>query len=271
MYSPRSEAELEELVRFCHPDKLLAATRLPGTLRADALAALYAVDAERYARTVARLCAARDAVAHDLAASPALHTPALRDGMTILAVGDSITDDLQSWAEVLRRALDLVRPGAGIEVVNAGLSGDTTAAAISRSARLPHADLALVLLGTNDARRHGGGDVLLSDAQTARGVRALDRLLRRRCGEVRWITPPPVVDRRVAEHAPFGIAQLGWRRADLRRKARVVAGAAGAIDLWEAFGDPPCETLLCPDGVHPSLRGQRVIAERILADLAAPP
>src|SRR5262249_35825936 len=64
------------------------------------------------------------------------------------------TDDLGSWAEILRHA--------GATIVNGGLSGDTTTGARVRLTQLLESepDLAIVLLGTNDARRHGGAQLL---------------------------------------------------------------------------------------------------------------
>src|SRR5690242_21589566 len=43
------------------------------------------------------------------------------------SVGDSVTDDLQSWAEILRHVLTIARPDDDLTVVNAGLSAHTTA------------------------------------------------------------------------------------------------------------------------------------------------
>jgi acyl-CoA thioesterase-1 len=80
---------------------------------------------------------------------------------TILAFGDSLTagyglPNAQSFAAQLEKALQQRHPGA--VVVNAGLSGDTTATALNRLPKLLSSlkakpDLAIVELGANDLLR----------------------------------------------------------------------------------------------------------------------
>ena len=159
---------LPELVRFCHPAKILGGARLPGTLDDDAVAGLYGTDPATYRALAAELAAEARRAAAGLPPVPRA---------SILALGDSITDDLGSWAEILRHA--------GAAIVNEGLSGDTTAGARVRLTRAleTRPRWAVVMLGTNDARRHGrdGEPILVSDGETRRNLRAIDAKLRRRC------------------------------------------------------------------------------------------
>jgi acyl-CoA thioesterase I len=158
----------------------------------------------------------------------------------------------------VRMSSSIARPS----VVNAGLSGDTTTGAIARLSRLTfRTTWALVLLGTNDARRHGNAPILVSHAETRRNLRILDAALRRRCRRVRWITPPPIFTRIDAD------PDLHWEPADIAAKAQLVRALdPTAIDLWPGFGPDH----LCPDGLHPSPAGQRFIAERLLAAQQVP-
>jgi acyl-CoA thioesterase I len=238
---------LSELVRYCHPDKILGATRLSGALTAAAIARLYGTDVATLSTLIAALDDEACAAAATLDGSP------FASGSRVLALGDSITDDLGSWAEILRRALP------DVTMVNAGLSGDTTTGAIARLSRLELGEPtgALVLLGTNDARRHGGAPVLVSHAETRRNLRILDDALRCRCHWVRWITPPPIF-------APVDAdPDLRWEPADVAAKAELVRALdPSAIDLWLGFAPEH----LCPDGLHPSPAGQRFIAARIRTD-----
>ena len=123
--------ELERLVRYCHPSKLLDGTGLdesggygvaPATSRAlaDAIRERAAAEAEA------------------LRGTPLPFPSAAR----LLAIGDSHTDDLGSWAQMLATLHDG-------PVLNAGVSGDTTVHARARVDRLPRADHAIVLLGTH--------------------------------------------------------------------------------------------------------------------------
>lgn len=234
---------LPELVRYCHPAKILGATRLPGTLDEAAIAELYGTDlATLHALTEELVAEARQA-------APSVHDHPFAAGSSILALGDSITDDLGSWAEILRHALP------DVTIANAGLSGDTTTGAIARLSRLTGRwTWALVLLGTNDARRHGDAPMLVSHAETRRNLHVIDAALRRRCRHVRWITPPPIL---APVHAD---PDLRWEPADVAAKAGLVRSIdPSAVDLWPAF----TVGHLCPDGLHPSPAGQRLIAERV--------
>jgi acyl-CoA thioesterase-1 len=234
---------LSELVRYCHPAKILGATRLPGAPSDGAIASLYGTDPETYRTLLAAMAAEARAAARDI------ERPPFASGSTVLALGDSITDDLGSWAEILRHAVP------DVTVINAGLSGDTTTGAIARLSRIAaRATWGLVLLGTNDARRHGGGPMLVSHAETRRNLRVLDAALRRRCHHVRWITPPPILQ--AVELDP----DLRWEPDDVAGKAQLVRELdATAVDLWPGFR----AAHLNADGLHPGPAGQRFIAERI--------
>ena len=106
-------------------------------------------------------------------------------------------------------------------VINTGLSGDTTTAARARLIRLPPTAHAIVLLGTNDARRHGEQDMLVSHSETLRRSSAT-----RVC--------------------------LTWQLEDVATTAALVRDAwPDTIDLWPAFGPEH----LGYDGLHPSLAG----------------
>jgi lysophospholipase L1-like esterase len=254
MAKPPPPSELERLVRYCHPAKILGTTRLPGTLDERALARLYGVTVERYRAVAAAMILEAVEVARDLRRELGPVTPA----GPVLTVGDSHTDDLGSWAEIVDAVVD-------VPVINAGLSGDTTTAARARLHGLPPVAHAFVLLGTNDARRHRDGDMLVSHAETRRNLRAIDNELRRRCAQVTWITPPPVDERRIRAAPALVEAQLSWNLRDVADKAELVREVcADTIDLWPPFK----ASHLAADGLHPSPAGQRLIATHTLTRLA---
>ena len=252
-------------MRYCHPTKILATTRLPGLGALDdrTLAGLYGTvpaayralvqDLRRDARVAAEQLAARDSVRRAIA------RVSVAPGDAIVAVGDSHTDDLASWAAILAHLLP-------VPVVNAGVSGDTTTAARARLDRLSAATTAVVLLGTNDARRHGrdGVPMLVSHAETGRNLRAIDAALCARGARVVWVTPPPVDERRIRDHPATAEAGLEWRLEDVAAKADLVRELGPtAVDLWSGFAAHHLEE----DGLHPSILGQQLIAERVLATL----
>jgi lysophospholipase L1-like esterase len=254
---PPPAPEVLRLVRYCHPAKILRATRLPGALDEPALAGLYGVAVEEYRRALAAI--RREAIEAARALREHDQTRRLLESVQadrILALGDSHTDDLASWAEILALA--------GLPVVNAGLSGDTTAAALSRLHRVPPAAHAFVLLGTNDARRHGDHDVLVSDAETRRNLRAIAHVLHGRCRRVTWITPPPVDEERIGRDAALAEAGVSWRSVDVAAKAEILRREQpDAIDLWPDF----THEHLAADGLHVGAAGQRLIAERVVRRL----
>jgi len=269
-----SPGELERLVQFCHPAKILGTTRLPGRLDDRSLARLYASSVEEHRALAADFRARAANAARELLDDDELRQAAgAMPRGTLLAVGDSITDDAQSWAEIVRHVLHVMRPDGGTQIVNAGLSGDTTTTAIARVQRLAAArpDVVLVLLGTNDARRHGrnGAPMLVSHAETARNLRCLQRGLAAVAPSVGWIVPPPVLEDRIATDPLLLDAGLTWRAADVKAKAGLVRRIPGAaVDAWAAFGSPPPGDLLLPDGLHPSLKGQMRIAAAVLRAFA---
>jgi acyl-CoA thioesterase I len=272
---PTQPAELERLVRYCHPVKLLARTRLPGldALDDEALARLCGAPAAEYRQHVQALSEQARRAACELARRAdvrrAIRAPALPAGEPVLAVGDSHTDDLASWAEILRHLLSGLRGSDGITVVNAGVSGDTTTALLTGAATLPRCALAVVLIGTNDARRHGrdGAPMLVSHAESRRNLRTLDRVLRRRARRLVWITPPPVDEQRIEADPTLRAADVTWRRADVEHKARLVRALnTEVVDLWPWFGARE----LAADGLHPSAAGQRAIVRAVLSAVARP-
>ena len=128
---------IENLVQYTYLEKLYG--YLPG-MDESLMAWLFGLGLEEYREIRGRFDAnARDA-ALELLEEPgfARHVDRLpfRSGETVVGVGDSITDDLQSWLEIVRNLLELRRPEGGIRVVNAGLSAHTTAMVLRRF--VPH-------------------------------------------------------------------------------------------------------------------------------------
>lgn len=172
----------------------------------------------------------------------------------ILAFGDSLTAGYglpsdQSFAAQLERALRRTRPAA--RVLNAGVSGDTTASGLARLPRVlsglsARPDLAIVELGAND---------LLRGIDPARTRANLDAILHGivQAGIV------PFVAGMVAP--PF----LGPFAAAYNAVFPAVAEAHGAA-LYPFFlegvaGDP---ALTLADRIHPNARAIGMVTERIL-------
>jgi len=125
--------QLDFLIQFIHPEKSLVS--MPG-VGATEFAALFELSPEEYRdRRSAFTNRARQTAEElfdDTDFAACVDRLPFTPGSTVVGLGDSITDDLQSWLEILRHLLDLRRPQDDIRVVNAGISGDTTSQMISR-------------------------------------------------------------------------------------------------------------------------------------------
>lgn len=122
----------ERLIRFQHPEKTLGYL---GVLDDERLAALFGLDVGSY-RRLRRTHADRAAeAAGELLAEPGFAAKVDRlpfaPGQRIAALGESTTDDLLSWFEILRHLLLLRRPEDGITPVNLAVSGQTTTQALT--------------------------------------------------------------------------------------------------------------------------------------------
>src|SRR5687767_13727312 len=110
------------LVQYTHLEKLYG--YLPGMDESLMTQLLFGLGLEEYLRSgAASTPSARDA-ALELLKEPGFagrfdRLP-FRSGESVVGVGGSITDDLQSWLEIVRNLLELRRPEGGIRVVNAG-------------------------------------------------------------------------------------------------------------------------------------------------------
>jgi len=260
-------------LRYTHLDKVYG--YLPGMT--DALPAIFGLDRAEYAaltagfdteaRQAAQQLYADDDVATRLDALP------FRPGQTVLAMGDSITDDLQSWAEILRHLLDLHRPGHGVRVVNGGLSAHTTAMMLRRwpaTLRAAKPDWIVCALGGNDVTRVGPepNKPQVSLAESVANLSELRRIAARTGAAWIWITPAPVDEARVARFPAFEMGESTWRNADVEALADAIRNFdEPVVDLATVFGIPADESLQGPDGVHPSIAGQAAITRALVTCL----
>jgi acyl-CoA thioesterase-1 len=170
----------------------------------------------------------------------------------ILALGDSLTSGFmlpaaQSFPAQLERALNA--KGYNVEVINAGVSGDTTTAALERFEwAVPDGiDAAIVELGANDALR--GLDPALAH-------RNLDAIITR-------------LKARGAEILIAGmIAPRNWGQAYAQQFDAIfpeLAKTHGVL-LYPFFLDGVAlrQELNLDDGLHPNARGVAEIIARIL-------
>ncbi|HEY0449671.1 SGNH/GDSL hydrolase family protein [Actinophytocola sp.] len=258
-------------LQYTHLDKLYG--YLPGMT--DALPAVFGLTAAEYESVRAGFAARAESAARDLLADAAF--AARVDGLpfaageTVLAVGDSVTDDLQSWAEILRYLLEQRRPELGVRVVNGGLSAHTTTMVLRRwpaTVAGTKPDWVLCALGGNDVTRVGPEPTVPQVGPTA----SVANLARMRAiapaASWVWLTPVPVHEDRVAGFPAFRFGGSTWRNDDIGALATAMRELDGPlVDLVATFGMPADPGLQGEDGVHPTLAGQTAIARTLVETL----
>jgi acyl-CoA thioesterase-1 len=269
------EGRLSYVLQFEHLEKRLEG--MPGATDEN-IAALFGLDVEAYRSIRGRYASRARQAAQELIAEPAFAALVdrlpFRAGDVVVGLGDSITDDDQSWLEIMRALLESRRGEDSIRVVNAGVSGDTTAQMIARflDVIVEDPDWIICMPGTNDARLHGAfpTKVLVSIEETARNLDMLRHMAATQT-QARWIwmTPVTVIEAQIADHWMLSGFELGWRNSDLLAVGDVIdRRPEPVVDLRKAFGRPPDAKFLLPDGLHPSLQGQVAIVRALVRRLA---
>lgn len=267
---------IQNLVQFTHLEKTYG--YLPGMSEATA-AALFGLDEATHREIKDRFDENAREAAQELLENRSLAERVdrlpFRSGDTVLGVGDSFTDDLQSWLEIVRHLLGARRPHDEITVVNAGVSAQTTATALRRFVSLisQEPDWIVCCLGGNDVTRTGPepNKPQVSREETTKNLVAMRRMAAMLTdASWVWITPPTFEEERAAAYPPFQMGQSHWRNEDV--------GAIGdfmreqpepTVDLQALFGTPADPELQGPDGVHPSLAGQKAITKAFVESLTS--
>jgi lysophospholipase L1-like esterase len=188
------------------------------------------------------------------------------ESLRVVCFGDSITGVYYhtggrlAWSHLLEGLLRAAHPRADVKMLNAGVSGNTTAAALERMERdvlSRSPDLVVIMFGMNDVVR-------IPPETFAANLTSLVQRARERGMEVVLATPNAVQDgdadrprARVASYAEIvrrvGLT-LGVPVADCFQ--RFASLAAGGGYAW---------TRIMSDAVHPNLHGHRLIAQEVAA------
>ena len=194
---------------------------------------------------------------------------------TIVALGDSMTDDLQGWFGIFKQALNLTIPEADFNFVNAGVSYDTSTDALKRLNRdvLAHEpDWVIVALGTFDAQRlHVEPDrPLISLADYWENINTIEAAVKDYTDNpLIWITPPPVITEMLQKIRLFDFDVFN---EDLDNVREILSGKQGYIvdptgKRMSEEGEVQAWNYLS-DGLHPSLSGHVNTVRELLRHLA---
>jgi acyl-CoA thioesterase-1 len=192
-----------------------------------------------------------------LALGGGLAAPAAADERVIVVLGDSLTAGFGVAAEEAWPALveaRLRREGYPYRVVNAGMSGDTTAGGLRRVDWVlrNRPEVAVVALGGNDGLRGLG-----TDAMRANLLTIVERL---RAGGARVLVAGMEVP------PNYGATYARAFRGVFPEVARRTGSALMPFLLDGVAADP---RLNQADGIHPNAAGHRAIAERVWPHLVA--
>jgi len=185
-------------------------------------------------------------------AAPAPTPSPAATGLRIVVLGDSLAAGLGlAEAEAFPAVVeDLLRSnGHDVEVINAGISGDTSAGGLSRINWVLQqpTDILVVELGGNDALR--GQDLENTESNLREIVR------RGQAAGARVVLLGMDVPTNYGPDYSQDFSEMYVRIAE-EENATLVPGFVREVGM-----DP---SLLQPDGLHPTAEGQRRLAEKIL-------
>jgi lysophospholipase L1-like esterase len=263
-------------IRYQHPAKRYF--YMQGFQDDAVLAAIHGVDVETYRQITARFDEAARGAADELLADEAfagmVDRLPFKAGETVLGIGASQMDDVQSWFEILRHMLEIRRGADGIQMVNMAVSGQTSTDAL----RYFPGYLGMIqpkwvfcgIDGNDLTRLTALLDRTLVSVADAEGNKLAMRSLAAdpSIGWV-WLNQWPADEERIAENPNFRMGGASWRNADIEVANRFYAAQPEpVVDLHTAFGDPAGSPLLEEDGLHPSLEGHKVSVRAVVETLA---
>lgn len=182
----------------------------------------------------------------------------------IVCFGDSITGvyyhtgGRRSWCDLLGIALTRTFPHARVEMINAGVSGNDTDAALKRMEKdvLRHTpDLVVVMFGMNDVRS-------LTPVVFRNNLQTIVQRARGGGAEVMLMTPnaigpedPVRPSARLDEYVRIV--------RDVGRKLELPVVDTHSVYAEIMAADPAAWQRLMSDTIHPNLRGHRIFAEEV--------
>lgn len=208
----------------------------------------------------------RENVGRLAASLPRRADPPLERPVTILALGDSITSDRESWARILARYW---QADPRRRILDCAVSGDTSASLLERfnsTVANQEFDWVVLFIGTNDCRQLDAGLPVVSPEEYRRNLEILTDRLQAAGKRIVLVTLPPADNTRFAAFFPesgnrydeaiLAAANRMIRELSARRKLALADLAAGL----EALGGAALE----PDGLHLSFAGQLVLCLLLL-------
>jgi len=278
-FKKASEAEKEALekylLQFLNIEKRYPL--LPGISNQEAIANILGLDSEELKKMRERFAqnakeAALELLKDDEVIEWVDNLP-FNSSDTIVAFGDSSTDDLQSWFEILKEVLNITVDAADFTFINAGVSNNTTSDAMRRM----HADVlshnpdwVITSLGSFDATRlsYAPKRTLIPLSETWENLTTIEDAIKIVTDNPPiWLAPTPVIPGLLDEMELF---DFDIQDKDLAQIRQIISGKTGYIvdPLGKRMGNPPEAWYYLSDGLNPSLSGQVNTVRALLYTLA---
>ncbi|WP_028548555.1 SGNH/GDSL hydrolase family protein [Paenibacillus sp. UNC451MF] len=271
---PLLNPQWAKLIQMQHPEKLLSFAR---HLDDKLLAAIYGMDLETYLNIKGQMIRQVKEAAEQLLEQPdfadRVDRLPFKAGETVIGIGESTTDDLLSWFEILRHLLKLQRPQDEIRLINEGISGNTSSQILGRFSGIvaKNPNWFLCMIGSNDVLRFGpeSAKTLVSLEEIEKNLNEIRRIAAARTkAQWVWITPPTFDEERIAAFPHFQMGQLSWRNEDIITVGEMIRSMPDhVVDTQAGFGQPELAKFIGVDGLHPTIVGQKAIVRWLVESL----
>lgn len=195
-----------------------------------------------------------------------------KKNQTVLVIGESTADALNSWVYILQYLLNQRRPQDNIRIINTAISGQTTTEALRKiTAQVKLSpDWVICHLGTNDCMRYGNQKTTVSLTETIANLNTIKEIINKDTkANIVWLTPASIDEKKVENFQPFKTQQLSLKNSDLNEISKYLkAQPEPVIDLTEEFGNPVNPEYVQYDGVHLTIEGQKTIVKSLINKLS---
>ena len=179
------------------------------------------------------------------------------NGTTIIFFGDSITAGYGVGTDLAFPAVvgeELKKDGFDVEIVNAGLSGETSAGGLTRIDWIlnRHVDVFVLELGANDGLRG------LPVAETEKNLQAIIDKVKTKYPDVTIVIAGMMVPPNMGPAYSMSFQSVFSRISENNDAVLVpflLEGVAGDSSLNQ------------PDGIHPNVKGHEIVAQTVYARL----